>query len=330
MKKKTITKAIVLGLSASFFSTSTYLINDYLSAAGSSWLWSVALRYSLVFLFLSVYFILSKRIKTIFLVLKQDLTKWLLWSSVAFSVFYSGLTLASHYAPSWLVASSYQITMFAGVVITPFFSNKEMDETNSSEPYTRFRMPSKLLYGFTIIFIGVFLCNFPGTNAFQSVNSLKFILFILVAAFAYPLGNRKVMALAKNRLSTIERIYGMALSNLPMSFLFAITGGLLHGPPGKSQVLQAGIIAISSGIIATLLYFTATELVKSNATFLALVESTQVGEIVFSLIGGVYLLGNALPNNIQWIGVLLIFIGMGVNVLVSSTTTKPAWTQSPE
>ena len=72
-------------------------------------------------------------------------------------------------------------------------------------------------------------------------------------------------------------------------------------------------MALSSGVVATLLFFQATDLVKANQKQLAMVESTQAGEVVFTLLGGILLLGDALPNPLGFVGILMIVAGMILN-----------------
>lgn len=68
----------------------------------------------------------------------------------------------------------------------------------------------------------------------SNIDVQTFILSIMplvVAAFAYPLVNRKMMALVDNDLNTIERIYGMTLVTLLfglLSFLLAYLHKVYH------------------------------------------------------------------------------------------------------
>ncbi|MEJ7488266.1 multidrug resistance efflux transporter family protein, partial [Staphylococcus pasteuri] len=79
--------------------------------------------------------------------------------------------------------------------------------------------------------------------------------------------------------------------------------------PSSSQVLQTFSVAIFSGIIATALFFYATNMVKDNQDTLAAVESTQATEIIFTLIGEMLFLGLPLPDMISLIGIVLITLG---------------------
>ena len=62
-------------------------------------------------------------------------------------------------------------------------------------------------------------------------------------------------------------------------------------------------VALFSGVIATILFFKATDLVKENLRQLAVIEATQSGEVLFTLLGGI----------------LIVVAGMIGNSLVSRT-----------
>ena len=82
------------------------------------------------------------------------------------------------------------------------------------------------------------------------------------------------------------------------------------GLPSAGQVIQSVGVALFSGVAATLLFFWATDQVRRNPRQLALIEATQSGEVVFSLLGGVLLLGDPLPGALGLVGLCLIVGGM--------------------
>lgn len=47
---------------------------------------------------------------------------------------------------------------------------------------------------------------------------------IVAGAFAYPLGNRKMMNLVRERLTALQRVFGMPLSSLPFWIIVSIYG----------------------------------------------------------------------------------------------------------
>ncbi|MFR8349375.1 MAG: multidrug resistance efflux transporter family protein [Clostridium sp.] len=54
-----------------------------------------------------------------------------------------------------------------------------------------------------------------------------------MAAFSYPLGNRKVMSLVSSDISTLERVYAMTLCSLPVWIFLSIWAFITHGLPEK-------------------------------------------------------------------------------------------------
>ena len=144
------------------------------------------------------------------------------------------------------------------------------------------------------------------------------ILPVVLAAFAYPLGNRKMIEVCNNKFNTFQRVFGMTLCSMPFWMVISISGILSAGLPSKGQVLQSLIVAIFSGIIATILFFKATDIVSNNTHKLAIIESTQSGEVLFTLLGGVFLFHDKIPSFISLIGITLVIIGMILNSLIKS------------
>jgi uncharacterized membrane protein len=95
------------------------------------------------------------------------------------------------------------------------------------------------------------------------------------------------------------------------------------GSPSFDQIVQTFIVAISSGVIATTLFFIATDRVRDHQGKLAAVEATQSTQVLFVLLGEVLLLSTPLPNGIAVIGLFLIVIGM----LLHSHFTKKITTK---
>lgn len=80
-------------------------------------------------------------------------------------------------------------------------------------------------------------------------------------------------------------------------------------------ILQSVSVALFSGVVATLLFFEATNLVKDNPKQLAVVEATQAGEVLFTLLGGILFLRDALPEPVGFLGVGIVVLGMILNCL---------------
>ena len=150
------------------------------------------------------------------------------------------------------------------------------------------------------------------------LETLLGIVPVILAAFAYPLGNRKMMEVCDNKFSTFQRVFGMTLCSMPFWVIISISGVLSVGLPSKEQIVQSLIVAVFSGIIATILFFKATDIVSNDTHKLAVVESTQSGEVIFTLLGGVFIFYDKIPTLIGLIGIMLVVIGMILNSLIES------------
>ena len=136
---------------------------------------------------------------------------------------------------------------------------------------------------------------------------------ILIAAFAYPLGNRKMMEVTNGRLDAYQRVLGMTIASLPLWVIISITALFANGPPSPIQNTQTLIVALSSGVVATVLFFKSTDLVNGDMKMLAAVEATQSMEILFALAGEILFLSIAFPSITAWIGIIIVMIGMALH-----------------
>ncbi|NLI52990.1 MAG: multidrug resistance efflux transporter family protein [Clostridiales bacterium] len=296
-------KGILLGLFASFFFAFTFLLNRSMHLTGGSWVWSASLRYLFTFPIFALLVWRSSGFSRVHTAIRRQPLQWLVWSTVGFGLFYAPICYAGDHGESWLIAASWQVTIVMGLLLSPLFHK---------------RIAVKNLGAAAVILVGVFLLQLKNILSFRLSSVAETLLPILVAAVSYPLGNRKMMALCPPELTTIERVYGMTLCSLPFWLLLAGYGLAAHGAPSGSQAVQSLGVALLSGVIATLLFFRATDLVKSSQRQLAVVESTQSFEVLFTLLGGVLLLHDAPPDLPGWIGVGLIVAGMVASSLASA------------
>ena len=296
-------KALILGLFASFFFAFTFILNRSMHLSGGSWVWSASLRYLFTFPLFALLVWRGGGFARVHAAIKQSPWQWIVWSTVGFGLFYAPISYAADHGESWLIAASWQVTIVMGLLLSPLFQK---------------RIAVKNLGAALVILIGVFLLQLKNILAFQLASVAETLIPILVAAVAYPLGNRKMMALCPPELTTVERVYGMTLCSLPFWLLLALYGLVSRGMPSASQAVQSLGVAVLSGVIATLLFFRATDLVKDSQRQLAVVESTQSFEVLFTLIGGVLLLHDSTPDVYGWVGVGLIVVGMVLSSLVSA------------
>lgn len=107
----------------------------------------------------------------------------------------------------------------------------------------------------------------------------------------------------------------MTLASLPFWLLLAAYGWWSDGLPSMGQTVQSFIDAVSSGIVATVLFFWATDMVRDHPQKLAAVEATQSGEVIFALLGEMILLSGVFPSLLSFSG--LFITGMILHTFAS-------------
>jgi drug/metabolite transporter (DMT)-like permease len=311
-------KGIALGVLASFFFAFTFVLNRAMDLSGGSWVWSAVLRYVFMVPPLLIIVYLRGNLKELVSELWTRPWTWLGWSTIGFGLFYAPLCFAAASGPAWLVASTWQITIVAGSLLVPFFTT--IRQTENGPEKVRSSIPVKGLLISVLILIGVALIQMQQAQGFSSKEILLGTVTVIVAAFAYPLGNRKMMAACGQRFDTYQRVLGMTISSIPFWLILAVFGFLKDGAPSVTQVTQTVIVAICSGVIATVLFFTATDLSKGDFHKLAAVEATQAGEVIFALIGELFFLHGVYPNAWSFAGIILVIFGMTLHSFVSQDT----------
>ena len=291
-------RALAYGLLASLFFAFTFIFNRSMNLDGGYWLWSAALRFIFMLPIMGVIVWKQKGIKAVLEDVKREPVSWVLWSTVGFGFFYMPLSMASVYGESWFVAATWQITIVAGALLTPLFGK---------------RIPIKNLICSAIILGGIFLLQVSHFKNIHTEGLVIALLLIIVAGFSYPLGNRKMLQHCPPELSTVQRVFGMNLCSMPFWIICSIYALRTHGMPSGGQIFQSIIVAIFSGVIATILFFEATNMVKNNPKHLAIIEATQSGEVIFTLLGGILFLVDAMPAGTGFAGILVIITGMVLN-----------------
>lgn len=307
-------RAVVLGVIASFFFAFTFVFNQMMSLGGGSWIWSGALRYFFMFPLLLVLVVVRKNIAGLIADLVRHPWQWLLWSTVGFGLFYAPLCYAAEYSPAWLVAGTWQITIVAGSLLAPLFY--ETMATPNGEVRLRKRIPRKGLALSLLILLGIAIMVWEQSHQASWQEILAGTLPVFAAAFAYPLGNRKMIELCGDRLDTMQRVLGMTVASLPFWLVLAVIGVVKTGLPSAGQSLQALVVAVFSGVVATVLFFKATDLTKGNVHRLATVEATQAGEVVFTLLGELLLIPGTRMSLWGSVGLTIVIVGMVVHQLL--------------
>lgn len=299
-------REIIIGIIAALFFAFTFILNHSMELEGGSWLWSSSLRYFFMLPFLIA--IVAIRGKQGFSNLSTEMKAkpgaWIIWSFVGFVLFYAPLTFAAAFGPGWLVSGTWQFTIVAGVLLAPLFITITHDKA------VRQKIPIISLAISCIILIGILLIQVPQAKSVSTESLLLGIVPVIIAAFAYPLGNRKMMDVCGGRVDPFQRVLGMTIASLPFWILLAVYSLFTVGLPSSSQVFQSLLVAISSGVIATVLFFIATDRVRHDQGKLAAVEATQSTEVLFAMVGEMILLSVPLPAPIALVGLGVIIVGM--------------------
>lgn len=299
-------RPIIFGLLAALFFSFTFILNRSMELAGGSWVWSASLRFFFMLPILWLFVGWRRNLKPVLLHIKTYPLQWIIWSTVGFGLFYAPLTYATIYAPGWLVAATFQLNIVAGSLLVPLINKSNRV------------IPIQSVIISLIIFAGVVLTQIEHAEAVPVKGLILTIIPLLISSISYPLGNRKMMQVVDGALNPIQRTLGMTIASLPFWILLAIFGVFTYDAPSSSQVFQTFIVAITSGVIATILYFFATDMVRHDNHKLAGVESTSSAEIIFALIGELLFLGAVFPSLISWIGIFLVIAGIILHSVVAT------------
>ena len=306
--------AFLLGVLASFFFSVTFVLNQSMASSGGDWLWTASLR----FLFMMPFFLIivivkrNSQLRFVFHTIKENWKSWFLWSQVAFGLFYIPLCFASSLAPGWLIASTWQITIIAGSVLAPF-----LEPNLSKRKQSRISRQDGLI--FSVILLGIVIIELQHMALANVTSLLVAFIAVLIAAFAYPLGNRKIMIVnhSTSHLNTDERILAMLVCSLPTWLVCSSIGLARSGVPDTAQVTSSFLVAFFSGVIATYLFFLSTQMVHTNIRKLATIEALQSLEVVFSVVLGMIVLHDTFPKLLTMVGLGLVVLGVCLKVVRS-------------
>ena len=308
MRRRAIA-AVFIALAAPLFFTATYVLNRAMASAGGHWAWSATLRYLLTLPMLALVLPWRGGFAAVWRAMRAHPRAWLVWSGIGFTLFCVCLTWAAAYAPAWLVAGTFQLTVIAGMLLAPLIYDDE-----------RARLPRSALALGVLIVIGVLMMQLGHFRGHLDRDAWLALASVTVSAFLYPLGNRKILLHLERTgesLNATQRVFGMTLASQPFWIVVAIYAGVEAGAPPWSQITLAAGVALSTGTIATILFFHATAMVQDDASALGAVEAMQAAEILFSTLLGVMLLGEAAPRGTAALGAVVVALGIvGLGLLV--------------
>ncbi|MFE3522689.1 multidrug resistance efflux transporter family protein [Streptomyces sp. NPDC059161] len=291
---------MALGVVAAGCFATSFVLNREMSVAGGSWLWSASLRYLFMLPPLVLLVWMRGGLPGVVRSLRARPWSWLGWSTVGFGLFYAPLTWASRAGAGWLLAATWQLVIVAGILIGG-------------------RVPRRTLAVSLLIVAGVALAQTQNAHGLDVGTLARVVVPVLVAAVAYPLGNRRL--LGRDGLDGVQRTLAMTVGSMPLWVVLAGAAGLRVGAPGRDQVVQCLIVALVSGVVATTLFFRATDLVRDRPAALGAVEATQAAEVPFTLAGEALVTGVATPAPAGWTGLALIIGGLCLHALHRPPTT---------
>jgi drug/metabolite transporter (DMT)-like permease len=310
-----------MALLATLFFSMTFILNRRLVVNGGHWAWAVVLRYIFTFMLLGPLVWVREGFGSLPRELQTHWRDWLLWSIVGFGIFGACLTWAASSGPAWLVAGTFQFTVIAGPLLAPFIYKDE-----------RRRVTFLPLSVGLLIISGVLAMEYGQATHLTASSTILPVLAVIISACAYPLGNRKVLLHLEEcgcKLSTSQRVLGMTLMSMLLWIPLAIRTYFVIGPPSWSEMELAAGVATCSGVIATILFFSATEIVRQHRIGLAAVEAMQAGELLFSVLLGAILLRERWPHGISAYGAAGVILGIVMFSALSARETIPPTLREP-
>ena len=308
--RRTVLLAVAVALLSALFFTCTYVLNRAAAVDGGHWAWTASLRYLITLPLLWPLMRWQGGVAPVLRAIAAHPLPWLGWSAVGFVMFYIGLTYAAASGPSWLVAGTFQLTVIAGMLCSPFLYRD-----------ARARIPLPALAAGSVVVAGVLLMQFGHGGGSLDRDGWIALCCVAVAAVAYPLGNRGLLLHLERSgeaLNATQRVFGMTLASQPAWWALALFALSTTGLPSMPQLWLAAGVALGAGIIATVLFFQATGMVRNDPTGLAAAEAMQAAEILFATLFGVLWLGEAWPQGRAAWGAGLVVVGIVVFSVVAA------------
>jgi drug/metabolite transporter (DMT)-like permease len=308
-------RLILIGLLAGFFFSATFVLNRIMSLSGGHWVWSASLRYAYMILLLTAWLLVFRGsaalARTLGLFFKH-LVFWVATGSIGYGAFYALICFSADYAPGWIVATTWQFTIIATLVVLTAFGR---------------RFARRIWLFSTIVFAGVFLVNISQAGSIDPTELVKGALPVLAAAFCYPIGNQLVWEakVGHDRLPDISapemehpfaKVLLMSLGSVP--FWCLVIAVAAPPPPAGRQMVNTALVALFSGVIATSLFLFARNESKTGSQ-LAAVDATQSSEVIFALVGEMLIIGAAPPNALGLLGIVVTGVGLALFVRFQET-----------
>ncbi len=286
-----------------------------MSLEGGHWIWTASLRYIWMLFLLVIWMLMGGKAKLLqqtFVLFRKHWVFWVTAGSIGFGLFYALITYSVTFAPGWIVATTWQCTILATPVVLLCFGRK---------------ISLRALALTLVVFAGVILVNAEHAATTRLSTVLKGALPVLLAAFAYPLGNQMVWEARQKGGKFIPaiqnpvmadgfaRVLLLTLGSLPLWGILILF--LAPPPPSSGQITMTGLVALLSGVIATTLFLNARNTAR-NASELAAADCTQAMEVLFALAGEFVFLDGSLPGPWGALGIAMTIIGLMLYIRVQN------------
>lgn len=305
--RRTALVAVAVALLAALFFTCAYVLNRAAAVGGGHWAWTASLRYLITLPLMLLAMRWFGGVAPVWRAIRAAPWAWIQWSGIGFVLFYLCLSFAAASGPSWLVAGTFQLTVIAGMLCAPLLYDD-----------ARARIPLPALLAGLVVVAGVLMMQLGFSDGALDAEAWVAVACLVVSAVAYPLGNRGLLLHLERAspgpdaagLNATQRVFGMTLASQPAWWLVAGYAAVEAGAPPPSQVALAAGVALGAGIIATVLFFHATGMVRRDPTALGAAEAMQGAEILFATLIGAAWLGEAWPSGSSLVGALVVIAGI--------------------
>jgi drug/metabolite transporter (DMT)-like permease len=193
----------------------------------------------------------------------------------------------------------------------------------------RAKVPAAALGVGVLILVGVALLQLGHANGHLDRAAWIAFLCVLASATLYPIGNRLLLLHLERtgeHLTATQRVFGMTLASQPLWLLVAAFAWQHVGWPSWEQVSLAGGVAMSAGIVATILFFHATGMVRNQPAALGAAEAMQAAELLFAMVICAIFLGEQWPRGTALWGAGVVVLGIVAFAWIAS---RPSPTPMP-
>jgi len=312
-------RLVLTGLLAGLFFSATFVLNRAMSLQGGHWVWSASLRYAHMLWMLGAALLLSGRRDVLVRTVRVFARHWVLFTaagSIGFGLFYGLICFSASFAPGWVVATTWQSTILASPLVLLAFGR---------------RVPWRGIAFTALVFAGIALVTVEQAGGGSLREVLLGALPVLVAAFAYPLGNQLLWEARRGAIAWIPhvdeplldhdlaRVLLLTLGSLP--FWVVLVLAVRPPPPAAAQVGQTALVALLAGVVATSLFLRARHHAH-GAYELAAVDATQASEVLFAVAGEVVFLHGAPPGTLGSAGIALAVAGLALYVIAQARASR--------